>query len=180
MIRANVIFRGFTLIELMVAVGLLGALASVALPWYGDSVRKSRVAEAVALAAPARLKAQSEALGIDLPSSASKPRVYYSCAPGMKCGQATWTYEAKNPNPQVRDIVRYQSFVVVNFTDQLAGSNGEKYSLVFAGIPKGERTVWECQADAAAVNSLNTIGSSGAPVQNPLPAKWAPSGCKTS
>jgi type IV pilus assembly protein PilE len=39
---------GFTLIELMVAVAIVGILASVAIPSYQDNVRKSRRADAMA------------------------------------------------------------------------------------------------------------------------------------
>jgi type IV pilus assembly protein PilE len=40
--------RGFTLIELMIVVGVIALLSMIALPTYMDSVRKSRRAEAVA------------------------------------------------------------------------------------------------------------------------------------
>ncbi|HZX80417.1 MAG TPA: type IV pilin protein [Lysobacter sp.] len=40
--------RGFTLIELMIAVAVVAILASIALPSYNESVRKSRRAQAKA------------------------------------------------------------------------------------------------------------------------------------
>ena len=38
--------KGFTLVELMIAVAIVGILASIAYPSYQDSVRKSRRADA--------------------------------------------------------------------------------------------------------------------------------------
>ena len=48
--------KGFTLIELMIVVAIIGILASIALPAYQDFTIKGRVTEGIGLAAPLKLE----------------------------------------------------------------------------------------------------------------------------
>lgn len=50
-LRPSTAFAGFTLVELVIAVALVGVLAAVALPSFLDQIRKSRRADAHDLAA---------------------------------------------------------------------------------------------------------------------------------
>lgn len=47
--------RGFTLIELMIVVAIVGLLAALAFPAYQDYVRRARIAEGLNLASSAKL-----------------------------------------------------------------------------------------------------------------------------
>jgi type IV pilus assembly protein PilA len=54
--------KGFTLIELMIVVAIIGILAAVALPAYQDYTVRTRISEGLSLAETAKLKLASEGM----------------------------------------------------------------------------------------------------------------------
>jgi type IV pilus assembly protein PilE len=100
MVRA----RGFTLIELMIAVVILGFLAVLAYPSYSDYITRSKISEAVANLTDMRTKMEQYFLDnrtyvgacaagtvAPLPSAANSKYFNYVCS---NLGQATYTVTA--------------------------------------------------------------------------------------
>jgi type IV pilus assembly protein PilE len=96
---------GFTLIEVMVVVAIVGILATVGYPAYTDYLRRGKVAEAVTTLAEARAKMEQYFLdnrtyvGSDLGTfpcnttvlNAGKKNFTYACSPP---GTGTWDLTA--------------------------------------------------------------------------------------
>ena len=51
----NTMQKGFTLIELMIVVAIIGILAAIAIPAYQDYTARAKMSEVIVQAAPAKL-----------------------------------------------------------------------------------------------------------------------------
>jgi type IV pilus assembly protein PilA len=125
--------QGFTLIELMIVVAIVGILAAIAIPAYQDYVTRARVTDGLSLAASAKTTVAENA---------------QQAAP-LTSG---WTKPAGTDNVADVDINSTNGTITVQYTALVAGAGGDTITLVpnggalVSGQPfTGGSIAWDCK-----------------------------------
>lgn len=174
--------QGFTLIELMIVVAIIGILAAVALPAYQDYTIRSRVTEGFSLAADAKNQvgigaatqldlartiaawnAQASNLGA---TSKYVGSVLMTAAPGGATdGEVTITYNG------IAGPINGQTLVLTPWAQ--AGGAAVPLGTSFAANVTGA-VDWSCQSSTNSTSTARAmVGTAGT-----LVAKYAPNDCR--
>ena len=156
--------KGFTLIELMIVVAIIGILAAVALPAYQDYTVRAKASEVILAASSCRTAIT------ELVQSSTTPSIVAALA-AAPCTFTATKYVASGSVGTAGDIT-----VVANVTNLGGSTSATASSIVLTPFSDAAGTT--ALVPASAGGGTIAMWKCGPTATNGLPSKYLPGSCK--
>jgi type IV pilus assembly protein PilA len=165
--------KGFTLIELMIVVAIIGILAAIAIPAYTDYTVRSKVTEGINLAGAAEVTIAEGWQSGDVA--------------GLNAAASAWTFAATKYVTSIT-IAQNTGVITVVYNGGASGISqfgGTAYEITFTPNILGAVLTtgvtgnidWACASATNATATANNLVAT-APAASPMPPKYVPTQCK--
>jgi len=133
--------RGFTLIEVMVTVAIIGILCAIALPAYNDYIRRSRIPEATAVLAATQVRMEQWF---------QDAKSYYATGSASACGVTapaggkyfTFTCTPTSPTAYVLTAIGFSPMLGFVYTIDQDGTKTTTITSTASGWPATSSNCW--------------------------------------
>jgi len=160
---------GFSLIELMVVVGIVGILATIAIPSYQDYGTRARLTEAVQLLGAARVNvAEHYIVRGHLPNNDGEAGLAALVMPGIRAVAASAPIEKRGSVVQsLHYLKKSETLAVVSVEISDAGSEAHGKFFSMEGAVSHGKLSWTCRP-----------GDTRSGESNPVPKRLLPANCR--
>ncbi len=129
--------QGFTLIELMIVVAIIGILAAVAIPAYQDYTVRAKVTEVLGIASSAKTSISEYYSSVnDMPTSAA--------IAGVNTNPAQSTYISLIGYTRTSATVGFATYTLDNLN-----ADADGFTIVFSGTGSTNGVSWTCNTGTA-------------------------------